>query len=70
MKYKWNEEKSVNFASMMQTDHIQAPLDEAESLIDYDINQALSKFNECFEYAGDCIWKTIFIGSEKKKNLV
>ena len=70
MKCKWNEGKSVNFASMMQTDHIQAPLDEAESLIDYDMKQALSKFNECFEYAGDCIWKTIFIGSEKKKNLV
>ena len=44
-------------------------MDEAESLIDYDINQALSKFNECFEYAGDCMKKTIFIGSEKQKNL-
>ena len=44
-------------------------MDEAESLIDYDINQALSKFNECFEYAGDCVKKTIFIGSEKQKNL-
>ena len=70
VKYKWDEEKSVNFANMMQTSHVQALLDEAESLIDCDINQALSKFNECFEYAGDCMKKTIFIGSEKKKNLV
>ena len=67
MKYKWDEEKSVNFANMMQTNHVQALLDEAESLIDCDINQALSKFNECFEYAGDCMKKTIFIGSEKRK---
>ena len=55
---------------MMQTDHVQALLDEAESLIDCDINQALSKFNECFEYAGDCMKKTIFTGSEKKKKMV
>ena len=67
VKYKWDEEKSVNFANMMQTSHVQALLDEAESLIDCDINQALSKFNECFEYAGDCMKKTIFIGSEKRK---
>ncbi|MCB4779010.1 MAG: hypothetical protein LGB53_05180 [Sulfurovum sp.] len=67
VKYKWDEEKSVNFANMMQTDQVQALLDEAESLIGY-INQALSKFNECFEYAGDCMKKTIFIG--KKTNLV
>ena len=52
---------------MMQTDHVEALLDEAESLIDCDINQALSKFNECFEYAGYCMKKTIFIGSEKRK---
>ena len=52
---------------MMQTNHVQALLDEAESLTDCDINQALSKFNECFEYAGDCMKKTIFIGSEKRK---
>ena len=60
--------KSDNFTNMMQTDHVQALLDEAESLIDYDINQALSKFNESFEYAGDCMKKTILIGSEKRKN--
>ena len=41
MKYKWDEEKSVNFANMMQTSHVQALLDEAESLTDCDINQAL-----------------------------
>ena len=61
------KKKSVSFASIMQTD--QALLDEAESLTDCDINQALSKFNECFEYAGDCMKKTIFIGSEKRKIL-
>ena len=62
--------ESVSFASMMQTDHVQALLAEVESLIDCDINQALSKFNECFGHAGDFMKKTIFIGSEKKKNLV
>ena len=67
MKYKWDEEKSVNFANMMQTSHVQALLDEAESLIDCDISQALSKFNECFEYAGACVKKTIFFGSKKEK---
>ena len=67
VKYKCDEEKSVNFANMMQTNHVQALLDEAESLIDCDINQALSKFNECFEYAGNCMKKTIFIGSENIK---
>ena len=40
VKYKWDEEKSVNFAYMMQTKHVQALLDEAESLIGCDINQA------------------------------
>ena len=66
VKYKWDEEKSVNFANMMHTDYVRAPLDEAESLIDCNINQALSKFNESFEYAGDCLKKTI-LGVNKRK---
>ena len=70
VKYKLDEQKSVSFAIMMQTDHVQALLTEAESLIGCEINQALSKFNECFEHAGGCMKKTIFTGSEKKTNLV
>ena len=46
VKYKWNEEKSISFSCMMQTEHIQALLNEAASLIVRDIIQAPSKFTE------------------------
>ena len=39
-------------------------LNAATSLIDCDLNQALSKFNECFEHGGECKKKIIFIGHE------
>ena len=53
---------------MMQTEHIQALLNEAASLIVRDIIQAPSKFTEWLELAGECMKKTIFIGNEKKKS--
>ena len=55
------------FSCMMQTEYAQALMNEATSLKNCDINQALSKFNECFEHAGECMKKTIFIGHEKRK---
>ena len=55
VKYKWDEEKSTSFSCMMQTEHAQALMNEATSLINCDINQALSKFNECFEHTGECM---------------
>ena len=51
----------------MPTEHTQALMNEATSLIECDVNQALSKFNECFEHAGECMDKNIFIGHEKRK---
>ena len=67
VKYKWDEEKSVSFSCIMQTEHMKTLMNEAISLTDCDINQALSKFNECFEHAGECMKKTIFIGYENRK---
>ena len=55
VKYKWDEEKSASFSCMMQTEHAQALMNEATSLINCEINQALSKFNECFEHTGECM---------------
>ena len=51
----------------MQTEHTLALMNEATSLMNCDINQALSKFNECFEHAGECMNKKIFGGYEKRK---
>ena len=69
MKYKWDEEKSASFSCMMQTEHTQALMNEAISLITCDIKQALSKFNECFEHARECKKKKQYLlGMKKEKS--
>ena len=44
-------------------------MNEASSLINCDINQALSKFNECFEHAVECMnEKQYLLGMKKEKS--
>eukprot|EP00745_Piridium_sociabile_P015926 TRINITY_DN2374_c0_g1_i12.p1 TRINITY_DN2374_c0_g1~~TRINITY_DN2374_c0_g1_i12.p1 ORF type:complete len:1135 (+),score=79.90 TRINITY_DN2374_c0_g1_i12:1880-5284(+) len=66
-KYKWDPEKSVKFCDFMRSDQVAAVIDEASHLIEFDINLALDKLNECFKSAGECMMNTISIGTEKRR---
>jgi len=66
-KYKWDDQHSGVFVANMNSDFVKKVITEATFLVDIDINQALSKFNECLVYAGECMKRTVYFGTEKRK---
>jgi len=66
-KYKWNDDRKELFFNNMCAESVKETLQEADSLVNCDANLALRKFNECFIFAGDCMKKTIVIGSERRQ---
>jgi hypothetical protein len=55
------------FLDKMHSDHVKDIVGEAIRLIDVDINLALSKFNECYLSAGDCMLKTVHVGLVRRR---
>lgn len=55
---------------MVLLDHVATIINEACHLIDLDINLALSKFNECFLMAGECMKKPVYVWFGENKNVV
>ena len=67
-QYKWNEDVSDIFYERVGSDYVANIIKEAIALVDIDFNQALSKFNECLLYVGDCMKNTFIFGGEKLKS--
>ena len=65
-KYIWKPEKYQQFNDIISSDVSKGLIDDAISLIDFDINMALSKFNECLKSAGKCMEKSIFVSSKPR----
>ena len=64
-KYVWCTNKSDNFAAHSRSDEIKTRFNEAEELIDIDVNSSLQKFHEGLLTAGECMKKTIVTGKER-----
>ena len=52
---------SLSLSLSLSIDRSTVSINKAVSLIDIDVNQALSKFSECVQYAGECMKKTVYI---------
>lgn len=66
-RFKWNEDLKEQFTNTMKSDDVSDKILEATTLIVTDINLALSKFNDCFWLAGDCMKTTHSVGNERLK---
>ena len=67
-KYIWDPNKYEHFNEIISSENSKNIIDSAISLIDTDINLALSKFNECLIDAGQSMKKTIHV-SNKPRNI-
>ena len=56
-RFVWDNLCAQKFTSLMCTDEICAILDEATSLIDFDIDKALDIFNNCIKEKAECMKK-------------
>ncbi len=56
-RFVWDNLCAQKFTSLMCTDETCAILDEATSLIDFDIDKALDIFNNCIKEKAECMKK-------------
>lgn len=66
-KFKWTDEKKQDFLDAMNSEFVSDGLSEASRLVDTDVNSALSAFNDCLLFAGECMKTTHSVGTEKLK---
>ena len=66
-KYQWISDKAGTFHDILQSDQVTHIIDEASGLIEHDFNFALTQFNKCFELAGECMLKTVHVGTEIRR---
>ena len=58
-RFVWDNLNAQTFTSLMCTDETCAILDEATSLIDFDIDKGLDIFTNCFKEKAECKKKEI-----------
>ena len=66
-RFKWKQERINDFTDNIKSNYVQFMVNEASSLLDVDVDVALSTFNEGLAYAGSCMKQVVFIGGERKK---
>jgi hypothetical protein len=67
-KFKWDGEKANTFSTLLNSEESSAQLHEAMDLIDTNIDQAVSKFNETILKASECMKKTIRVKNDDKQS--
>ena len=65
-RYIWDPNKYQHFNEVISSENSRTIIEDAISLIDTDINLALSKFNECLINAGQAMKKTIHVSSKPR----
>ena len=66
-KFVWISDYKLTFQRNMNSDDMKEKMKLATDMIDVDINQALSLFNECVKEAAECMKKKVFVNRERKK---
>lgn len=67
-KIIWDSDKEADFMTAFDREENVLLLEEACSLIDVNIEQALCRFQEILNTVGSCMKRTLVYGKEKKKN--
>lgn len=66
-KYQWDCNNTESFKELIRSDQFLFMMDDAMLLIEYDVNLALEKFNECLKYAGESMLRKIHVGKKTNK---
>lgn len=68
-KRMWNRDLQQQFIESFQSDEVEDMCSRAMTLIDFDVNQALSLFTDALLSASDCMMTRVYIGNSTRDPL-